>query len=1025
MITTAKVQYMLREAKSRAKQKEFNIKVEDYPKYITDTRDLDYSAVYALSKYAEAIIKKQEDDVSEFYKDLDIVSQYFNASTNIVRGNDYSIDYLLSGASAYFLLDDFGSAKALLVQLLNRDLENDGRRILFAVLYAMYYRNNKRNIPIIDQDIYKIFLTYLDSGNGIEIIYKKVKDYISSCLFQQDELSVYYSQILYAIVEKAENNSSWRLLPFYSDLSIEKWTPFLKQAHAPKILWTAQRLIGEEGLLKGNNGIIQLPTGVGKTKSLELIIRSAFLTNRTNSVIIISPLRALCSEIRNDMYKAFGREVNINQLSDALQEDYFFGKDDKGHITVCTPEKLKYIMHHNIEVLYATGLFIFDESHLFDSPKRGASYELLVTTIKALCLNDSGKQCVFISAVMKNAIAIKNWLFNEAGVLVSSKSIRTTEKNIGFLSTISNSIDYYVDNNYSTRNYWVQKVIKQYPLLTPTGKISKTKKFPASTTKDVSLYLANLLCHNGSVAIYLSRPDWVENYIKRVSEVKCTQNLFENLSSVVNNGEQVKLKKLIDIHYGEDSTFSEGVLKGILPHYADLEEGIKTSVEYAIKNDFFKVVVCTSTLAQGVNIPIKYLLIAEFSAYQRDLQAKEIQNLIGRTARSGMHTEGSIIVTDVKFYEERNNSKGYTFQCGGRYDWEKKTALFNPQNSEPCGSCILEIFLPLNICNKYKPVLLGSDVIDSLKKGDVDLRGLQKELVQFTEKIESKYDKEEIVRNIKKYIQNTLYTLSAIESHICFLSAIEADLTLNEIAESLGQSTLAFALADDITKKQIINLFLSVADQINSVEVKQNIVYQAKAMTSINLTKQIKEWLVNYEKELEQQNMQNILSILYSFYSSINENIEFEDKIALKILELWVSGNTIIQIRHQINNTFGMEKSIYAIEKFCRRNLSYSLSFLIGNVIDLGEELEESTKLFLKRMQKRVKYGLPTITSISIYEKGICDRAIAQDLASSIDSNEITDDYIVPVLQIKKEELYNKLKPYPTVFCTLFDEIIL
>ena len=38
MITTAKVQYMLREAKSRAKQKEFNIKVEDYPKYIKNEK---------------------------------------------------------------------------------------------------------------------------------------------------------------------------------------------------------------------------------------------------------------------------------------------------------------------------------------------------------------------------------------------------------------------------------------------------------------------------------------------------------------------------------------------------------------------------------------------------------------------------------------------------------------------------------------------------------------------------------------------------------------------------------------------------------------------------------------------------------------------------------------------------------------------------------------------------------------------------------------------------------------------------
>ena len=82
---------MLREAKSRAKQKEFNIEVEDYPKYTTDSRDLDYSAVYALSKYVEAVIKNQEDEIADFYKDLDVVSQYFNAATNIVRENETSL----------------------------------------------------------------------------------------------------------------------------------------------------------------------------------------------------------------------------------------------------------------------------------------------------------------------------------------------------------------------------------------------------------------------------------------------------------------------------------------------------------------------------------------------------------------------------------------------------------------------------------------------------------------------------------------------------------------------------------------------------------------------------------------------------------------------------------------------------------------------------------------------------------------------------------------------------------------------
>ena len=337
----------------------------------------------------------------------------------------------------------------------------------------------------------------------------------------------------------------------------------------------------------------------------------------------------------------------------------------------------------------------------------------------------------------------------------------------------------------------------------------------------------------------------------------------------------------------------------------------------------------------------------------------------------------------------------------------------------------MEIFIPLNICNRYEPVFLGGEVIEAIKNGDITLSELSKELVQVAEKIESKYNKEEIIRNINKYIRNTLYTLDSIETHLCFLKGIEPDLSFEEIAENLSKTTLAYALADDKTKTFINNLFLAIAEQINSIDEEQNVIYQAKAMTSIKLTKQIKEWLVKNADEVEKQDVQKTINLFYLLYYSVNENIELEETVALKVLELWLSGNTIVQIQNKIFNLFNIDKTIYSIEKFCRRHLSYTLSFLIGNVIDLSEELTESTKLFLKRLQKRVKYGLPTTTSISIYEKGICDRAIAQDLASLIGFDDVDDSYIIPILQNKKEELNEKLKLYPTVFYKLFNEIII
>ena len=74
------------------------------------------------------------------------------------------------------------------------------------------------------------------------------------------------------------------------------------------------KINSRKGIVAWRSSIVQLPTGVGKTRSIELIIRAAFLSERANIAIIVAPLRALCNEITMDMYKAFGNDVTINQF---------------------------------------------------------------------------------------------------------------------------------------------------------------------------------------------------------------------------------------------------------------------------------------------------------------------------------------------------------------------------------------------------------------------------------------------------------------------------------------------------------------------------------------------------------------------------------------------------------------------------------------------------------------------------------------------------------------------------------------
>ena len=161
-----------------------------------------------------------------------------------------------------------------------------------------------------------------------------------------------------------------------------------------------------------------MPTSAGKTKSTELIIRSAFLSGRATLAVIVAPFRALCNEIKNTLADAFYNEpIKIDELSDTLQIDFKFS-DLLGHqqILVLTPEKLFYILKHSVDLASKIDLLILDEGHQFDSGTRGVTYELLLTSLNLKIPQEAQK--ILISAVISNAKDIGEWLNGESNVLV-------------------------------------------------------------------------------------------------------------------------------------------------------------------------------------------------------------------------------------------------------------------------------------------------------------------------------------------------------------------------------------------------------------------------------------------------------------------------------------------------------------------------------------------------------------------------------------------------------------------------------
>ena len=1005
MIFSNTSNYMLKYQKAKAKLVEYDIPRKDYPKFPLNSNELSYPVVYILSRYAESVIENNVADMEEFSPHLVAASQYFDAAVGANDREEYDVDFLLSGAAAYFLSDDFGSAKVLCSEFfvrINPEI-NEPQKITGNLLgYLLLNRDFHISVDTPNgEKVCHSLLAYYNTGEGVEKIRGLLSEYRKAVYENDAPMEIYYVDILCAIVMVALSKSSWILLPRYSELDQSLWSDYLKSPKAPRMLWPAQQLIGEKGVLRGQSAIVQLPTGVGKTKSIELVIRSSFASGRATTAIIVAPLRALCNEIANDMISAFGDEVLVNQFSDVLEEDFSLELflSFKSKILICTPEKLSYIIHHQADFLDEIGLYIFDEGHMFDDGSRGAIYELLISEIRS---HISGKeQIILLSAVLSNAEQIQKWLLGEAGVLASDSKIKATPKTIGFASQ-TKDIHYYSDDS-AQEDFYVPRSIEVIALQ-KRPREKKQRYFPELTdAKDIAIYYANKLCKNGGVAIFANRTSTVLTVINRIIELRDRGCLLAEIKGNSDGKEMSRLAQLMSDYYGEQHPYTIACYLGVVPHYSNLPNGLRLSVEHACRNKALRLVVCTSTLAQGVNIPIKYLFMTSFMVARNSMRIRSFQNLMGRTARSGMYTEGSVIVTDPRLFDNKNNRKN-----GGNYKWNECIKMFDDSAAEPCGSSILSLVQDIRI--DYETRVIGAKVaqhiIDHYNEPDC--------FEQYVNKLTTALHKAYPQKNASSIVESVMARKSiveAIENHLCFVFSIDENADKQSIAADICKETLAYFMANDDEKALLEEIFNIITLKTNKIDYSQ-IKNYARTMIGIDSLLQIEKWIA--ENHLTQQNYtdEQLVKMLISFFQETH-TLKKEIDCFADICQMWLEGCSFVEMHERTS------LPIADLEDICSKSISYELSFFVGNVMDIIEINDEDLVNPLPNLlllQRRLKYGVKTETAVSVCEKIFNDRFLANLLADEIGHDSIEANSIVGVIKSHKDDILDILSAYPTYF---------
>lgn len=868
----------------------------------------------------------------ELIENLNFTSIYFNSLiTSKIGESNYNDYFGILGAISFYLSDSLGSTKVMLNKIdWSMDLEVNG--IETVLLYLMADRLDDLNgYKFPSKYIYSFYSLieeysqFYSNGTLINIeslVILKQKIYES-----QNPREILFGDALLAVFIKKYKNASLNLLPNYSGTTIEDWNGLLLNNSSIKELWPSQILLGKESIFKGSSGVIQMPTSSGKTTSIGLIIRSAFITNRTKLAIVVAPFKALCKEITLNLTDFFSHdEVIVNELSDIAEKDDidFFDTTEKNTLIILTPEKLLFLIRNKNEILEDLNLIIFDEAHLFDDNSRGTNYELLISTIKYYLKKSSQK--ILISAVITNSSMINDWLNDGDGKVISNNNIISAQRSIAMGDWIGHTGQLYFLNqeNPDIDDFYVPKIV-DIQEINKLGRERVKRYFPDVDFKkkklnnayDMQIYYALKMIYNGATAIFSGTKASADKTIERILEIERRGLPIAAFSNNNNADENIKIANLIKLNLGDSATYYYAALKGVFIHHGNIPSGIRTSIEYAMSHNLINFVVCTSTLAQGVNLPIKYLIISNLYQGQSQIKVRDFHNLLGRTGRAGKHIEGTVILSEPFVHSNKRDWK-----------WRKYKSMLNIANSEDSLSNLLKLVRDIDIKNLPSINLLP---LILLKYSNSDEFNRQNNLLKQVIKKEFP----ESYLPFSNELQTILNSLNDVENYVMFFMNYfgkdEANFT-----NIVTKQTLGYQLASEDEKEKLIHLFDTIKNHSLLLTKGELNLYTITSL-GFDSSKFLSQWLSEKIEEINQVNSEiELVNIIFPQLVLLRENALVkkitDSSIFSKLCELWIQGESYREILiYCQNNHFTLIRynklasfTIQDVIEICDSILAYS-----------------------------------------------------------------------------------------------------
>jgi len=342
--------------------------------------------------------------------------------------------------------------------------------------------------------------------------------------------------------------------------------------------------------MQGRNLVLATPTASGKTLAAEILM--ARILEEGKKAVYVVPLRALAYEkfIEFRKYESLGYSVRL-EMGDLDSSKYRRRSDFD--ILVTTAEKCDSILRSRREWFENIGILVMDEIHLINSD-RGPVYEVLISKFRKL---SPEMQILALSATIGNAEELADWL--DAELIESEwRPVKLTER-------------VEVGQKHEKLKELMQESLK--------GK--------------------------GQTLIFVN---------SRRSAESVAEKLGQELN-LINDDESEELKKIkkrilsaLSSPTHQCKRLASCVEKGAVFHHAGITNKQRTLVEDAFKEGLLKAIAATPTLAAGVNLPSRTVIVRDLQRYSAAglnyIPVLEYKQQVGRAGRPKYDREGFAIV---------------------------------------------------------------------------------------------------------------------------------------------------------------------------------------------------------------------------------------------------------------------------------------------------------------------------------------------------------------------------------------------